>query len=592
MNRHPSLTIADDRTTIAADPYVLSWATGPRGVVRSPYVQLSDPQGVRWTRLSVLSSVHTVQGRDETMTIHEPVVSTDGDDLVMSVRTTSSHWGSRTLELRCTADTVELTLTATGTGELTDVTIGGGDGILPTGASGTFRSSIDAASLYVPTPTEPVAFARPADTAASLGIVGDADPGRLHGIYSPPPLTFAWGRSAVDDAVDPPGGDWLAVSLRAPIDELRFTALRYEPADGGFVLRLPYEGHTRVEGEWRSPVFVLRPVASALDAVTSHRDDLIAHGFAPAEGPVVEDWWFEPIFCGWGAQVARGGAPAPDLCSQELYDEFLAILRGAGLEPGTIVVDDRWQAEYGTAEPDLSTWPDLRGWIADRHAEGRRVLLWFKAWDPAGLPADECVTDAAGRSIAADPGSPAYRARLRDIISRLLGPDGLDADGFKLDFTQRAPSGQSMRTAPGGEGLWGVAMLHRLIAEIYDAAKAAKSDALVITHTVHPSFGGVTDMIRTNDVLENDAAGNPVSVARQLRARHAIASRALPHHPIDTDQWPMPGKDEWLDYARVQATLGVPALYYLERVRDDEPITADDLAVIRATWDDYRGART
>jgi hypothetical protein len=32
----------------------------------------------------------------------------------------------------------------------------------------------------------------------------------------------------------------------------------------------------------------------------------------------------------------------------------------------------------------------------------------------------------------------------------------------------------------------------------------------------------------------------------------------------------------------------VPALYYLERVRDDEPITADDLAEIRATWDAYR----
>ena len=61
------------------------------------------------------------------------------------------------------------------------------------------------------------------------------------------------------------------------------------------------------------------------------------------------------------------------------------------------------------------------------------------------------------------------------------------------------------------------------------------------------------------------STGRRVSVAEQLRARCAIVERALPHHPIDTDQWPMPGHSEWLDYAGLQGTLGVPALYYLER---------------------------
>jgi hypothetical protein len=137
-----------------------------------------------------------------------------------------------------------------------------------------------------------------------------------------------------------------------------------------------------------------------------------------------------------------------------------------------------------------------------------------------------------------------------------------------------------------------VAALHRLVARIHTAAKRTKADALVVTHTVHPSFGDVSDMIRTNDVLEKDAAGHAVSVAAQLRARCAIVARALPHHPIDTDQWPMPGHAEWLDYARLQPELGVPALYYLERVRDDEPIDAEDLAVIRETWAAYRESLT
>lgn len=585
----PSLVIADGRSTVTGTSYVLSWSTGPHGVVRSPYLQLADADGTRWSRLCMLSSVHTAQAQDESTSIAEPEVSFDGDDIVVRVRTASSHWAERTLEVRCTPGTVELTAVARGTGDLTDVTLAGGDGILPTGASGTFRSAVDAASVYVPTPTEPVAFLRPASSPASLGIVGDADPGRLHGIFSPPPLVLAWSRRTADDPLNPPGGGWLSASLRAPVEQLRFTALRYEPLDGGFLLRLAYEGHTPVDGRWRSPTVVLRPVAGAHDALAAYRDDLVASGLAATGGPRVEPWWRQPIFCGWGAQVARGGAPAPDLCTQELYDEFLAVLRVAGLDPGTIVVDDRWQDAYGTAEPDPSAWPDLRGWIAQRHAEGRRVLLWWKAWDPAGLPAEECVADAAGRPVAADPGSPAYRARLRGIIGRLLGPAGLDADGLKVDFTQRAPSGRTMRPAPGSDGLWGVAALYRLVAEIHAAAKAAKPDALVITHTVHPSFGGVCDMIRTNDLLERDVAGAPVPPSRQLVARQAIVARTLPHHPIDTDQWPMPGRADWLDYARLQPALGVPALYYLERV-GDEPITAADLAAVRTTWQAYRKA--
>ncbi|MFG6493050.1 hypothetical protein [Microbacterium sp. P03] len=584
----PSMTETVDRITIRGDDYALSWSTGARGVARSPYLELGDAAGSRWSRLCVLSSVHTQQGQDEALSIDEPTVSADGDALLVSIATRSSHWSARRFVVRCTASAVELRVEAEGFGDITDVTLAGGDGILPTGASGTFRSSIDAASLYVPSPTEPVAFVRPASAAALLGIVGDADPGRLHGIFSPPPLALAWGRSAPTGPTVPPAGDWLAMSVRAPVEDLRFTTLAYEPLDGGFLLRLSYEGHTPVKGVWRSPIVVLAPVSTPLDALLHHRADLVAHGFAEDAGSVVIPWWREPIFCGWGAQVARGGAPAPDLCRQDIYDEFLAIMRAADLRPGTVVVDDRWQESYGTAQPDVDAWPDLRGWIRARHAEGSRVLLWWKAWDPTGLPVEECITDAAGRAISADPGSGAYLARLRAIVARLLAHDGLDADGFKVDFTQRAPSGRSLMPAVGSDGVWGIAALHRLMAEIHGAAHAVKSDALVITHTVHPSFGDVTDMVRTNDVLELDVAGDPVPVADQLRARHAIATRTLPRHPIDTDQWPMPGRAEWLDYARVQATLGVPALYYLERVAEGETIGAEDLAVIRATWDEYR----
>lgn len=589
MSSAPSVTSDPDRRTIKGDTYSLSWRTGPNGITRSPYFEFSGADGDRWMRLSALSSAHTRDARDEAMQIDEPQVRTESDAVVVSVRTDSPAWREHDLELRCTADSVEMSLLVTGRGELTDVTVLGGDGILPTGAAGTFRSGFDAHSLYVPSPTEPVAFVRPIWSAASLGVVGDADPGRLNGIFSPPPLLLAFGRAPATDAFTPGEGPWLAAWLRAPVEQLRFTTMRFDPVDDGALVRLSFEGHTPVDGTWRSPTVVLRPVDSPAAALADYRADLVDTGCAPAPAKHVRPWWLEPIFCGWGAQVARGGAPAPDLCRQEIYDEFLGTLQAASLDPGTIVIDDRWQQHYGTAEPDTDAWPDMRGWIAKQHAEGRRVLLWWKAWDPAGLPADECVTDAAGRPVAADPGSPAYLARLDAIAERLLSADGLDADGFKVDFTQRTPSGTMLRSAPDSDGVWGIAALHRLVGRLHAAATSIKDDALVITHTVHPAFGDISDMIRTNDVLEHDTAGEPVSVAAQLRARHEIVAATLPEHPVDTDQWPMPNREEWLDYARSQGQYGVPALYYLERVGEgDEPIDVEHLAEVGRLWDRYR----
>jgi hypothetical protein len=175
---------------------------------------------------------------------------------------------------------------------------------------------------------------------------------------------------------------------------------------------------------------------------------------------------------------------------------------------------------------------------------------------------------------------------VRGIVERLLGADGLNADGFKIDFTQRAPMGAGLTSAGPS---WGIAGLHLLLRTIYEAAKATKPDALVITHTPHPSFGDVCDMVRLNDVLRWDTAGVPVSVVDQLRFRSAVVSAALPDHLIDTDQWPMPSREQWLAYADEQPRLGIPALYYVRSMDNtDESISAEDLHTIAQGWRTYR----
>jgi hypothetical protein len=138
-------------------------------------------------------------------------------------------------------------------------------------------------------------------------------------------------------------------------------------------------------------------------------------------------------------------------------------------------------------EVDEAKWPDLPGFIGREHEAGRKVLLWLKMWDPEGVPPEECVRNAAGTSIAVDPGNPAYEARLRASVRRMLGHDGYGADGFKIDFSARIPSGPGLQHH--GQ-LWGLELMRRYLEIIYDEAKRVKPDAL--DHGAHaaPLSGG------------------------------------------------------------------------------------------------------
>jgi hypothetical protein len=127
---------------------------------------------------------------------------------------------------------------------------------------------------------------------------------------------------------------------------------------------------------------------------------------------------------------------------------------------------------------------------------------------------------------------------------------------------------------------------------MYAAAKEAKPEALIVTHTPHPSFAGVCDMVRLNDILEHDPSGKPVPAVDQLAFRHAVVSAALPEHPVDTDQWPIAGLAQWRAYVLTQSRFGVPALYYAERLdRTGEQLSDDDLALVASTWREYRERR-
>jgi hypothetical protein len=574
--------------------------------------------GTPWFALRLLHSADTTDGPDETLAIPDITVRTDGDATTVATRATSSRWQRRWSELRCTADGFSLTGGVSGTGELTFVHAFGGwrppSGFLPSGSA--LRSVVS------PNPDHPRRIVKDAVEAATIGVTGSgAEPGVGRWLFTPAPWCLAVSRAERRDDQQPPPGEWAWMGVLAPIDEQTFSAMHYLPGPEGFSLRLDYEGQTRVNGSFTLPRAEIRfgfdgpyPAFGAYSATAraaaadaggegnpgsrtqpepSQRHTAAGGASSPAVSTSANPaWWYEPMFCGWGAQcaiaasVAGGSRPAPDHCTQDNYDRFLEALHRGGVIPGTVVVDDKWAARYATCTPDTDRWPDLKGWIADRHAAGQRVLLWWKAWDCEGAPPEACVRLPDGTPVALDPESSAGAALVRASISGMLSREALDADGLKIDFTASTPNGAALTYAGHRRG---AALLHQLLRVVYDAAKSAKPDALVITHTPSPYFADVTDMVRLNDVMMLDSVDPTVDVPSHMTHRAAVVRAALPSVPIDTDGWCMPDRESWRRYLQVQPSLGVPALYYATRFdRTGEVLTGDDYRLIAQVWSAYR----
>jgi hypothetical protein len=162
----------------------------------------------------------------------------------------------------------------------------------------------------------------------------------------------------------------------------------------------------------------------------------------------------------------------------------------------------------------------------------------------------------------------------------MLGKDGYNADGFKIDFTARVPAGAGMRLT--GD-LWGLELMRRYLEILASEARLVKPDALIMTHTPHPYLADVTDMIRLNDIN----CAQDVNRAMTIRAR--VARIACPEAVIDTDNWPVASRAEWRKYLALQPELGVPSLYFANAIdASREPLEAEDYELIREVWRQHR----
>ena len=575
---------------VHGDKYRLTVPVG-RGVAF-----LDGADGARWAELRLLASVDSLEGPDETLAVGEPAVHEEAGLVRLTWQLASSRWPSRWLVVEAVPDGLSVVAEVEGSGRLTDVTLLAGRAVLPR-TNGFLMSGAWFETLFCPSPTDPGQIVKPASESAAIGVVTGSEPGRGNWFFTPGPFCYAVAHGAVGDPLTVPAGPWLTFGLEVEPGAASFGAFAWRAVDRGFGLGLDYEGKTAVDGRWRTPRLVIGFADDPYAAIAAHRGRLVGAGLVPeavsrSNGTTGPAWWREPFFCGWGAQCAlarRDGLPisaAPGYASQELYDEFLATLEDRGVIPGTIVIDDKWQLEYGTSEPHPDRWPDLRGWIARRHDRDQRVLLWFKAWTTEGVPPEACVRNGLGEPIGVDPTHPEGEAAIRRSVLRIVAADELDADGLKIDFTGRTPAG--IATLHHG-GAWGVELLRRLLDIVADEARSLKPDVLLVGHTPNPLVAAAVDMIRLNDALRLDDPRPIVDIIPQMRYRAAVARAACPDHLIDTDDWCAPSLEVWRAYAAVKPSLGVPALYYATHLDlTGEAFEARDYELIRATWAAYR----
>lgn len=140
--------------------------------------------------------------------------------------------------------------------------------------------------------------------------------------------------------------------------------------------------------------------------------------------------------------------------NQEGVLEYARGIAEAGLPPGVLMIDDNWQAGYGSMEFRPDAFPDPRAMVDTLHGMGFRVMLWvcpfvspdsprYRELAGKGLLLKRKNSDSPaivrwwnGQSACLDMTNPAARDYFVAELRRLQSQYGID--GFKFDAGDNA----------------------------------------------------------------------------------------------------------------------------------------------------------
>ena len=361
------------------------------------------------------------------------------------------------------------------------------------------------------------------------------------GLASPPPWLFSYRKEGRR-------GCWSA-ALEPDAGKINFNGVRHGGCSDGRLAG--WSVHYPVCKALETPRFETPPLVlrfgdeDFLGALSRHVADLKAEGKMRVPERRLPDWHSRTIACTWRFQR---GPVRRDKADEATAEAFVKMLEDAGIDFGTLIIDDFWGTKHGIWEADPKKWRDLRGFVDRQHAKGRHVLLWV-CTNGDGLPDEERVDDYNWNLD-----SPAFQARLKAAARRMLSsePGCYDADGVKFDFTSTSPA------AYGDAKDVGCGYLLRRFEMLTDALLAVKPDALLDYQCCNPYFSHTLTMLRLNDYF-----GVPEHGLGEMRLRARMARICAPGALIDTDhisfrEFSYRGG---YDFFRHAHELGVPSLY-------------------------------
>ena len=379
----------------------------------------------------------------------------------------------------------------------------------------------------------------------------------------------------------------LALGLCARPGEHNFNSFDYVPTTAGwrsaFHLETDQFGHTEVDGTWQAPWIVGFEAEDEFDAVRKYAEYYYVSGLAEVpKKKIPPKFWHGPMACGWIQQFADNGLPwkGADGAREPVYLDYLARMREAGLTPRCLIIDDKWQTEYGTDIANPDKWPDLRRFVNERRAEGIHTLLWFKIFDPEGIPEEAVVTTEEGERRV-DPSHPAFLAILDEALHRIFSSDEgcYDCDGIKIDYAFQIPIGRAFRTY---SGKYGAELLYDFMKHIYDRAKEIKPEAIINCSPCHPYFAAVCDQARLHDYNPDNRY-----CREDMSMRAKMYSIAMPGVLLDTDNAGFNTKRDTMRWLLDQPRIGVPDLYCVSPIPGGFAFDGSELTALSAVWEEY-----
>lgn len=356
------------------------------------------------------------------------------------------------------------------------------------------------------------------------------------GLMTPAPWCF----SALQD-----NSKWMGFALEPTADELNFVGFGSASDPGrGFCWRVMYNGCLPACERLSIPVLVMRfGMKDEFEVFKRHTKHLLETG--KVEKPERIYGWHRGVsVCGWGWQ--HGTKP-----EQALYEKNVAMLEEKGIDYDMLIIDDFWgeAADHGVWKA-CERWPDLRGFIDARHAEGRRVLLWVCTYSD-GLPENEKTSDRLHNIDSKE-----WQMRLREDAHRMLSDDPgcYNADGIKFDFTALFPT----KPECSHYGVGYILERYRMVAE---AMRAVKPDAMILNQSTNPYFMKYQSAIRLNDFTALPCHG-----LEEMLIRSKIAHAVGMGLPVDSDHITCGGMsyEGGIDFFREMESVGEISLYVNE----------------------------